>query len=442
MVHQGILLGYMVSHKMRKYRPLFISFVTFCSILGVSAMVIAYGRGYRLDIKQSSLKPTGLLSTISDPVGAQVFIEGKLKTATNNSVAIEPGWYTVTISKEGYISWQKKIRVQGEVVSKTDAVLFPSNPSLSPLTNLGVERPILSPDGSKIAYTVPIDHLDDSLQKKAGLWVYTLSEGPLGRNRDPIQIAPFTDGIDIQKASIVWSPDSTQLLVHNAIIYHLYQINRQGTYTDVTLTHEALLADWTGEKDIKEHQKLEVFNPQIIDIATSSARIISFSPDETKILYEATTSATLPIAINPPLIGTNPTQEERSILPGKIYVYDGKEDKNYLLLDTKEIKLPAPTPTPTTIKNTIRQIQKPVVAPPVRIDEFIHWFPTSRHIILTLQGKIDILEYDRTNWATIYSGPFVDGFVAPWSNGSRVIIMTNLNGNAATLPNLYTVNLR
>lgn len=432
----------MVSHKMRKYRPLFISFVTFCSILGVSAMVIAYGRGYRLDIKQSSLKPTGLLSTISDPVGAQVFIEGKLKTATNNSVAIEPGWYTVTISKEGYISWQKKIRVQGEVVSKTDAVLFPSNPSLSPLTNLGVERPILSPDGNKIAYIVPQDHLEESLQKKAGLWVYTLSEGPLGRNRDPIQIVPFTDGIDIQKATITWSPDSTELLVHNDSIYHLYNISRPDSYTDVTLSQVALLADWTDEKSIKEHQKLEAFDPQIIEVASTSARIISVSPDETKILYEATAGATLPIAINPPLIGTNSTSEERAIVPGKIYVYDSKEDKNYLLLDTKEITVPAPTPTPTTIKNMIKQVQKPVALPPVRLDEYIHWFPTSRHLILTLQGKIDILEYDRTNWTTLYSGPFVDGFVAPWSNGSRIIIMTNLNGNAATLPNLYTVNLR
>lgn len=432
----------MVSHKMRKYRPLFISFVTFCSILGVSVMVIAYGRGYRLDIKQSSLKPTGLLSTISDPVGAQVFIEGKLKTATNNSVAIEPGWYTVTISKEGYISWQKKIRVQGEVVSKTDAVLFPSNPSLSPLTNLGVERPILSPDGNKIAYTVPEDHLDEALQKKAGLWVYTLSEGPLGRNRDPIYIAPFTDGIDIQKAIITWSPDSTQLLVHNDIIYHLYNINRPDSYTDVTLTYETLLAEWNDEHIIKEHQKLEAFDPQVIDIASSSARIISVSPDETKILYEATASATIPIALKPKLIGTNSTEEVRTITPGKIYVYDSKEDKNYFLLDTREITIPTITPTPSVNKLVQRLPTKPAVVPAPKIDEYIHWFPTSRHLLLTLQGKIDIMEYDRTNWTTLYSGPFVDGFVAPWSNGSRIIIMTNLNGNATTLPNLYTVNLR
>jgi len=79
------------------------------------------------------------------------------------------------ISKEGYISWQKKVRVQGEVVTRADAFLFPTNPSLSPLTTLGVERPILSPDGKKVAYIIPDGHLDGSLTKKAGLWAWVFT---------------------------------------------------------------------------------------------------------------------------------------------------------------------------------------------------------------------------------------------------------------------------
>jgi hypothetical protein len=75
--------------------------------------VIFYGRGYRPDFKENQLKPTGLLSATSDPVGSQVYIDGTLKTATNNTLNIEPGWYTVQIAKEGYLPWQKKLRVQG-----------------------------------------------------------------------------------------------------------------------------------------------------------------------------------------------------------------------------------------------------------------------------------------------------------------------------------------
>jgi len=390
---------------MGKFRSTFISIVTLCTIIAVATVVIAYGRGYRVDLKKSSLKPTGLISATSDPVGAQVLVDDTLKTATNNSFNIDPGYYTIRITKESYIPWEKKVRVQGEVVSQIDAFLFPTNPSLSPLTTLGIVNPTLSPDGAKVAYVIgaPV--------ARAGLWYYELSEGPLGRNRDPIQIDQNST-FDFKKSTIAWSPDTTQLLVENTSASRLYTLGKPNTFADVTITRKTLLADWDAAKIDTEKQKLAAFKPAIVNMATSSAKIISFSPDETKILYEATASATISQVIVPPLIGTNSTTEDRNIKPGKLYVYDSREDKNYFLLDKKEIS------------------------------GAVHWFPTSKHLLLTLKGKIDIMEYDRTNWVTIYSGPFVDDFVAPWSNGSRIIILTNLNGDALTLPNLYTVNLR
>lgn len=398
----------------RKTRATLITIVTVCSILGASAAIIAYGRGYRLNLKKTSLTTTGLISATSDPIAAQVYINGTLKTATNNSFNLEPGWYKVNISKEGYIPWEKDMRIQGEVVSRADAFLFPTNPSLSPLTTLGVDRPVLSPDGGKVAYIIPTDHLDGNYAKKSGLWFYALSDGTLGRNRDAVQLAAHESAFDVTTATITWSPDSTKVLaqVKNGTA-RLYQTSRPGTFEDMTLSVKTLMSDWEEERLIKERQKLAAYKPPIIAMATSSAKILSFSPDETKILYEATASATIPEAITPPLIGTNSTKEERTITPGNLYVYDSKEDKNYFLLTKKEAG------------------QSKII-----------WFPTSRHILLTFPTKIDVLEYDRTNWITIYSGPFVDGFVAPWNNGSRIIVMTNLNADATSLPNLYTVNLR
>lgn len=396
---------------MSKFWSIFISIVTVCAILAAAAAVIAYGRGYRIDLTKTSLKPTGLIAATSDPTGAQVTIDGVLKTATNNSLAIDPGFYTVRIAREGYIAWEKKIRVQGEVVSSVNAFLFPTNPSLSPLTTLGIVNPTLSPDGTKVAYVVV------SPQERAGLWYYELSEGPLGRNRDPVHLA-LGDGFAFAKATVQWSPDATELLVGSGGVSRLYSLSKPNTFTDVSATRQSLLADWAGQASDTRDAKLAAFKQPIINMATGSAKIISFSPDETKLLYEATASATIPQVIVPPLIGTNSTPEDRNIKPGKLYVYDSREDKNYFLLDKKELPQPA----------------SPAAA--------LHWFPTSRHLLFTLKGKIDVMEYDRTNWVTIYSGPFVDNFVAPWSNGSRIIILTNLNGDATTLPNLYTVNLR
>lgn len=386
-----------------------ITFITICIILLASAAVIAYGRGYRVDLAKTTLKPTGLLSVTSDPVAAQVYLNDKLKTATNNSISIEPGWYDIKISKEGYLPWGKRLQIQGEVVSRADAYLFPANPSLSPLTTSGVGQPALSPDGTKIAFIA-----------KAGIWVLELTDRPLGRNRDPQQITSGEVFTKLKNVSLSWSPDSTQILTQQDSLARLYQANRLDSYQDVSLSLKSLLAGWQTEHVNREKQQLSAFRQPVIDLATSSAKIIAFSPDETKIFYEATAAASLPPTINPPLIGTNSTPQEREVKPGKLYIYDSKEDRNYFVLDKKELP-----------PSTTRPISLPV-----------QWLPTSRHLLITLPGKIDVMEFDRTNWVTIYSGPFTDGFVAPWSNGSRIVILTNLNPTTGSLPNLYTVNLR
>lgn len=435
-----------------KISTLLTPFVTFCVVIAVSLLVIAYGRGYRLDLRKNSVKPTGLISATSDPIGAQVLVDTKLRSATNNAFPIDPGWYTVRIIKEGYIGWEKNLRIQGEVVTRADAFLFPTNPSLSPLTTSGAQAPTLSPDGTKIAYTIPFDAPREGAAAKAGLWILELVDRPLGRNRDPQLLGQSETGFNLSNAILLWSPDSSQLLTVLPSGARLYTTGKAQAFEDVSISYEPLLKIWQEEKDLKDRQKLAAFKEDFINVTTSSAKIISFSPDETKLLYEATASAVIPLVITPPQIGANPTQESRTVEPGKLYVYDSKEDKNFFLLDKKELPT-TPAPSPQKSKAKLPSIVSPSEIP-VRgrlLDNWIignsnsyglEWFPTSRHLILTGNGKLDIMEYDRTNWITVYSGPFVDGFVAPWTNGTRLIIMTNLNPNAGSLPNLYTVNLR
>lgn len=423
----------------KQIRSILISFGTLCLILGVAYLVIAYGRGYRLDLRKNSLKPTGLLSTTSDPIAAQVYLNGTLRTATNNSINVDPDFYTVKIAKEGYISWQKTIRVQGEIVTRADAFLVPTNPSLSPLTTTGVVNPILSPDGTKISYIIPTRNGSDEAISGVGLWVLELADKPLGRNRDPYQVARADGAFDFTKATIRWSPDSSQLLITDGVRVRLYPSTKLSAYEDVFKTYELLLKEWTNQKNSKDLQKLDGFKEEIIKIASSSTKLIAFSPDETKLLYEATASALLPRVIDPPLIGTNSTEETRTITPGKLYIYDTHEDKNYFVLDTKEIPVPKPSAQPKKPQSTSQPLSLSVLDD---LSSKLMWFPTNRHLLLGFNGKIDIMEYDRTNWSTIYSGPFVDGFLAPWPNSSRIVILTNLNPGASTLPNLYTINLR
>jgi len=375
------------------------------TILALATLVvIAFGRGYRFDFGKKRLSPNGLLVATSNPDGAQIWLEGNLKSATNTTLTLPPGWYQVRLVKEGYLPWEKKLRIQGEVVSKTEALLFPSTPNLTPLTTTGVIAPTLSPDGTKIVYAVP------PTNPKAGLWVLNLASPPLGFRQEPQLLAKTTTAIDYSLATFFWSPDSKQILVAIGANYYLVGLNgnSQPLFLDKQ-DLENLLKTWREAEKEKEEEKLTALPEDFVKIATESGKILALSPDETKILYQATASATLPQLLISPPIATNPTQEKRTLAPGTIYVYDIKEDKNYEITNS----------------------QLPITN--------YSWFPSSRHLIEVTSDKISILEYDGTNKVTIYNGPF-EKFVAAAPGGGKLLILTSYNRPGQA--NLYSLNLR
>ena len=71
----------------------------------------------------------------------------------------------------------------------------------------------------------------------------------------------------------------------------------------------------------------------------------------------------------------------------------------------------------------------------------IMWYPDSKHLVYVHDGKIDMMEYDAGNQTTVYAGPFVDDYVFPWPDATKLVILTNL-GNPTIAPNLYTLGLK
>lgn len=397
-----------------------IPFVTVCIILGVAAGIIAYGRGYRFDLSKKSLDTTGLLMVTSEPTGAQILVDGKLKNATNTTLSLSPQWYTITVSKEGFQSWEKKVRVQGEVVVRADALLLPTNPSLSAITAIGVANPTLSPDGSKLVFVIPTQKESTNVlpTTRPGVWVLDLVDKPLGLNRDARQIAKSLPAgeaggtINFSKATLAWSPDNKQVLsCTTTSVCYLLEADSLNETPFLVTNIKILQSEWNDIKILKEKEKLTTLPLDLTRIATSSMKLVEFSPDESKFLYEATKSATIPTIINPPLIGSNSTEQTRDIKPGNVYIYDIKEDRNYLLGESR-LLLP------------------------------LHWLPNSRHLMLVSKDKVEIIDYDGTNRRTAYAGPFWDAFAVPWTNATKIVILTNLNSAASAVNNLYAVNLR
>ncbi len=385
-------------------KKIWATFLLILILFVATVVIITLGRGYRFDFGNKTLSSTGLLVATSDPDGAQVWLDGTLKSATNTTLTLHPGWYQVKISKEGYLPWEKKMAIQGEVVAETRATLFPSTPTLAPLTNSGVIAPTLSPDGTKVVYALPSPSL------KAGLWFINLVSQPLGFSRDPQLLAKTTANLDFSAGSFSWSPDSKQVLVSVGPDSYLLEADKENQ--PQFLTRDALsnlLDKWSQEQKEKETDRLVTLDPDFTKIATESGKIVSFSPDETKILYQATSKVTLPPILASPPLATNPTVEVRTLKPGKFYVYDLKEDKNF------EIATPPDLASLT-------------------------WFPSSRHLVEVTSNEIAILEYDSTNKVTVYSGPF-EKFVASSPSGTKLLILTSYN-RPGGLANLYSVNLR
>ncbi len=397
----------------------YLSLPLFCFFFSGTALVAIYGRGYQINFTQGkpTISGTGIVVLTSIPDGAQVFVDDKLTTATNNTINLFPGSYQVTIAKEGYFPWNKKMTVQTEVVTKADALLLPTAPKLENVTNIGISNPLLDPSGTKIAYTVASQSADP---KKNGVYVLNMNSTPiLTLQSASTQLA--NDDVDtFSQSTLAWSPDGQNLTATinksdgTSLTYLLSAGGFNQTPEDITINLAQTISQWKELQQEKATAQLNSLKEPLKQFATDNFTILKWSPDETKILYVASTSATIPTIINPPIIGADNTPENRTLEVGKVYVYDTKEDKNFKILDTK-------------------------VTPNQNVP--LSWLPDSNHLLSVHDKRIDIMEYDGMNRTTIFAGPFIDGFVFPWPDGKKVVILTNL-GNDVSTPNLYTISLQ
>lgn len=484
---------------------------TLVVVLGGTILAIFYARGYRVDLSNKSIGATGLLVATSVPDGAQVWVDGNLKSATNSTLALPPGQYTVELKKDGFSTWKKKLALKAEEVVKTDAVLFPVLPNLRPITFSGVVNPTLAPLGDRLVYATPLTSqstasgkqssqggssgfeeqaagpgatpagipgspsltgvagqsgvqnqaLASQLPTRSGLWVFDLIDMPLGFSREPRQIARSTTFLDWSKALTFWSPDERQVLavflskstggtssslsssglgketvktiklseLRAAYLLDSSRLNTAAEIVDISPDLPTLAAQWERERKQTALSEMSKVPAVVRNILGSTTSDFKFSPDETKVLYLATASATLPNNVLPYLPGSNSQPQQRILHSGGVYVYDLKEDRNFWI---KDLPLPSPAPKGTIELDGSESFDMPAT---------ISWFPTSRHLMWLNDNKITIMEYDGTNAVDVYAGPFSNKSVFPSSNGSKLIVLTDL-GSATETANLYSLILR
>lgn len=466
---------------------LLIFLATFAFITGGTYLMIRYAQGYR-PTKTGTIRGTGLLSANSFPTAAEVYINGKLTTATDNTLNLDPGIYDIEIKKDGYHNWNKKIQITAELVTETNAQLFPTSPSLEPLTYTGAMMPIPAPDGTKLAFTVA----SASAVAKNGLYVQELSSSPISLNKTARQIARTESNYDYTTSSYTWSPNGSELLVSFKSGAHILldatQFNDLASLKDVTVRLPQILSEWELELAREERVQMLKLPEFMASIATQSATNLYFSPDNKRLLYQATADIEVPSGLVPAIPSSSTQTEVRSIKSGSWYVYDLKEDKNFQIAEG-QLPQPSPSVTPkstkyskikakpvltqeniftpskiTLLPNFTEAIPAELVSSPSAFHLLqggsstiesiilfnaqyspifvgnIQWFPDSTHLIITTDDGIDLMEYDGTNRLTVYGGPMDKSIVYPWPDGSKII--TRLAFSPDTLPNLYTIKLK
>jgi hypothetical protein len=351
--------------------------------------VVLYARGYRPNIKEKTLEPSGIVSIKSQPDKARVFINGEEKGTTDLDISdLSPGKYTVKITKEGFSSWRKEVPVKKEKVNLLEVVLFPIAPSLKALTFTGVIKPVASPTGNRIVFAIK------EPQDKAGLWSLDLASSSLPLSfftKDLAKLVSDTKELTFSSSTYEFSPDGKQLLLQVSGQYMFFLLDTTKENKDpkeVTLDLDKIKEDWTKKRISNTNNALKALGKEAESTALGLANI-TFSPDKTKFFGSRADGSALAFDAKPEVNGDQKTR-----------LVDLPKATRYL------------------------------------------WYPNNHCILLVNNNAISIMEIDGTNNVPIYTGNFDPNLVVPWPDGSKIVIATNLNSAASSLPNLYAIELR
>ncbi len=433
-----------------KTKRLLVNIAIICFLILGTIVAIKFAKGYRPNIQNKSLQGTGLLSLTSYPKSARVIINDKLTTVTDDKLYLTPATYKVSIEKDGFHTWNKNLPIRTELVTSTDARLFPIITATSPLTFYQVKNASLNPDGTKIAYT--LNNAPQSVSN--GLYIHSITSNLLGSS--VLQIAESASGRDYANSLMIWSPDSSQLLViftekskTTEKITSAYLLSTKeknaNPLSDVTIRLPLIISEWQDQYAKINLPTLALFPEYLKNILTTNAYNVYFSPDKEKVIYTPKTNTNLPINdIGSALPNINSTPDSRALLKNKTYLFDLKEGTNYQLdVATKsgeiqkEIIL-ASSATPSADINSLKQLK--AQSESYYVSNF-SWYSNSRQVIIVNNNGVNIVDYDGENLVNINPVIPLNNFAVPSTDGTKLITLTNLNQKPDTF-NLISFDLK
>lgn len=387
--------------KLKSYSKIFILII----LLGSTTLLYFFLAGWRPNLSltggyfkpEVNLKQTGMISAKSNPQAANVYLDGKLITITNNSLAgIEPGKHSLRIVKNGYVDWAKDIEVFPELVTDITAVLISQTPRIEPLTNTGSKMPTLSYSLEKIAFF-------SKDPEAPGIWILPLGSSNINLFKNSAKnilkdtsYTTFSDG-----KNLIWSPEEDQLLIESKES-KFYLLDLTTNDVQPVAKPNDLKDSWNKKITKKRLDLIEQLNLPKEIIKTASDEKTFWSPDNKKFLYKVTSGDKITY---------------------KIY------------------NMEKPLPVGENVETTV--FEYPANAPQPKIS----WYSDSFHLILTEgytenehKGKISIIRIDGTNKIEIYNNTLFSDVVYSSPDGEKLIILTAFKSTNQT--DLYTLGIK
>ncbi|MEK7161354.1 MAG: PEGA domain-containing protein [Patescibacteria group bacterium] len=101
--------------KKYRYLLLLLGFVVF---LILAPTIVLYVRGITYDFSKKAFVTTGILAMRLEPKDANIYLNNKLKRESSGDIKfILPGEYDVTVKKDGYFTWSKRLSVESGQVA-------------------------------------------------------------------------------------------------------------------------------------------------------------------------------------------------------------------------------------------------------------------------------------------------------------------------------------
>ncbi len=206
------------------YRRLLLMFSVLVFI-GVTPFIVLYAIGYRYSTGAPKPVSVGVILLSSLPRAAEVWINKEYLGKTPRAIAnILPGRTPVRVHRDGYSDWAKQLPVEPAKATIINTIrLFPTTPHVTQLATT-VALFELSPDQKLIAM-IDVKNKISVLDREGAVVVA------------PVPLKSRTE-------AVVWSPDSSAVLLHAGSRYNVLPIASLGKLTALPALSGALSVVW------------------------------------------------------------------------------------------------------------------------------------------------------------------------------------------------------